>query len=247
MLFLFRSRRPKPDLRRPRLCRPRLEVLEDRSVPSTVSNLLDSGPGSLRQAILDTPAGGTVGFQPGLRGTIALTGGQLVITQNLTIAGPGADAVTVSGNHATRVFDITGSNHTVAISGLTIADGRTTTDRGGAIENLLSTLTLSDCVLRGNAVVDSGSSATGGAINNEGGTLTIRDSTLSGNSVSAPSGVIAGGAISNFGTLTVLNSTLSGNSATASSGGGGGIANGGTATLLDSTLSGNSAAVGGAS
>ena len=35
--------------------RPRLEPLEDRTVPSTllVENLADSGPGSLRQAVLD--------------------------------------------------------------------------------------------------------------------------------------------------------------------------------------------------
>jgi hypothetical protein len=43
--------------------RPRLERLEDRCLPSTVTNLNDAGPGSLRQAILDTPGGGTVNFQ----------------------------------------------------------------------------------------------------------------------------------------------------------------------------------------
>src|SRR5262249_57663174 len=37
---------------------PRLEALEDRTVPSTflVENLADSGPGSLRQAVLDANA-----------------------------------------------------------------------------------------------------------------------------------------------------------------------------------------------
>ena len=111
MLFPFRSRRPKADLHRPRRCRPRLEVLEDRCVPTTVMNLLDSGSGSLRQAILDTPAGGTVDFQPGLSGTITLTSGELAIGNDLTIAGPGADIITVSGNHASRVFDITAASH----------------------------------------------------------------------------------------------------------------------------------------
>src|SRR6516225_7568515 len=56
--------------RRQRSCQLNLEGLQDRSLPSTVVNLADDGPGSLRQATLDTPAGGTVDFQEGLTGTI---------------------------------------------------------------------------------------------------------------------------------------------------------------------------------
>src|SRR6516162_1585480 len=100
-----------------------LEVLEGRCLPSTVTNLDNAGPGSLRQAILDTPAGGTVDFQPGLTGIITLTTGELALSKNLTITGPGANVITVSGNHASRVFDIA-ATFTVATSGLTIADGR---------------------------------------------------------------------------------------------------------------------------
>jgi hypothetical protein len=85
-----------------------------------VTNLLNAGPGSLRQALLDTPAGGTVDFRPGLSGTITLTSAELAISKDLTIAGPGADVVTVSGDHASRVFD-TAATFTVSLSGLTIA------------------------------------------------------------------------------------------------------------------------------
>src|SRR5262249_46453910 len=81
------ARRAGPPPRRP--CRPRLEALEDRCLPSTVMNLADSGPGSLRDAIAGTPAGGTVDFQPGLSGTIALSTAELLIDKDLTIAGPG--------------------------------------------------------------------------------------------------------------------------------------------------------------
>src|SRR6516225_6123166 len=87
-------------------CRLRLELLESRCLPSTVTNLTDHDPGSLRDAIANTPAGGTVDFQAGLTGTITLTTGELAINKDLTIAGPGAGVITVSGNHASRVFNI---------------------------------------------------------------------------------------------------------------------------------------------
>ena len=76
----------RPNRRRTRLY---IEDLEGRCVPSTVTTLADAGAGSLRQAILDTPAGGTVDFQPGLTGTITLTSGELAINKNLTIAARG--------------------------------------------------------------------------------------------------------------------------------------------------------------
>jgi hypothetical protein len=192
-----------------------------------VTNLLDSGPGSLRQAILDTAAGGTVDFQPDLSGTITLTSGELAINKDLTIAGPGADVITVSGNHASRVFDIAGMFH-VGIAGLTIANG-TTSGNGGGIYNS-GTLTISDSTLSGNSA--SGSIGDGGAIENL-GSLMINNSTLSGNSAS-----FTGGGIENSGPLTISDSSLSGNSAR----GGGAIYSAfTTVTINNSTLSENSA------
>src|SRR5262249_48777682 len=76
---------------------PRLEVLEGRCLPSTVTNLNDAGPGSLRDAIAVTPSGGTVDFQAGLTGTIVLRTGELAITKDLTLAGPGAAVLVVQG------------------------------------------------------------------------------------------------------------------------------------------------------
>jgi hypothetical protein len=105
-----------------------LELLEPRCLPSTVTNLADNGSGSLRDAIATTPDGGTVDFQPGLTGTIVLTTGELAINKDLTIEGPGADVITVSGNKASRVFNI---GKTVAILRLTIADGFVQNLNGG--------------------------------------------------------------------------------------------------------------------
>src|SRR5262249_20352552 len=147
----------------------------------------DHDPGSLRDAIATTPAGGTVDFQPGLRGTITLTSGELAIDKDLTIAGPGADVITVSGNHASRVFEI-GPTFTVAISGLTIFNGSVGDDGGGILNR--GTLIVSDCTLSRNS---SGSINGGGAIFNA-GTLTVTDSTISDNS-----GHNDGGAIYNNG------------------------------------------------
>src|SRR6516162_4787960 len=121
------QRNTKYDKRRIRLP---LEVLEDRWLPSTVMNLNDSGLGSLRQALIDTPSGGTVDFQSGLTGPITLITGELLIDKDLTIAGPGADVITVSGNNASRVFDIAAS-FTVNISGLTISAGQATGSLNG--------------------------------------------------------------------------------------------------------------------
>jgi hypothetical protein len=105
---------------------PQLEVLEDRTVPSTltVTSTADSGAGSLRADIAAAQSGDTINFDPRLAGqTITLTSGELAINQSLNIEGLGANQLTISGNNASRVFDVSGSSSNVEISDLTIADG----------------------------------------------------------------------------------------------------------------------------
>src|SRR5262245_2893705 len=106
--------------------RPRLEALENRWLPSTLTvlNNLDSGAGSLRAEIAAAASGDTIVFDKSLSGeTIKLTGGELAVTKSLTIDGSAAANLTVSGNKAGRVFDISGGTTNVLIEYLTIADG----------------------------------------------------------------------------------------------------------------------------
>src|SRR5438046_4263970 len=86
----------------------------------TVTNTNDSGPGSLRQALVDANDGDTINFA--VTGTINLTSGELVIDKSITIAGPGSDQLAVGlhipQNHF-RVFHVMASP-SVTIEGLTI-------------------------------------------------------------------------------------------------------------------------------
>src|SRR5712691_6383322 len=70
----------------------------------TVSNLNDDGPGSLRQAIRDAAPNDTINFS--VTGTITLTSGQLLLTNSVSINGPGARNLAVSGNLSSRIFQI---------------------------------------------------------------------------------------------------------------------------------------------
>src|SRR5437588_7437908 len=94
----------------------------------TVTNINDSGPGSLRDAIAAASDGDMIQFDPALKGqTITLTSGELFINNNLTITGPGPSQLTVKrstagGTQAFRIFHIL--KHTVTLEGLSIINGR---------------------------------------------------------------------------------------------------------------------------
>jgi hypothetical protein len=187
----------------------------------TVTVTSDSGAGSLRQAIADSAAGDSINFASNVTGTITLTSGELVIGVNLTITGPGASVLSVSGNNASRVLNIAGGTATIA--GLTITAGNVSLGDGGNVINQ-SALTLSNCTI-----------SHGSALGNGGGICNNGGCTLSGCTVSNNVG-ISGGGIFNTATMTVQSSTLSNN---LGQGGGGGIFNTDALTITDSTISGN--------
>jgi hypothetical protein len=214
---------------------PRLDVLEDRTVPSTfsVTNFKDSGAGSLRAAVgasNATPGADVITFLK-TNGTVTLTGGQLNITDSLTINGPGANKLTVSGNNASRVFSVA-AGATVSLVGMTIAEGARVSAGAGILNG--GSLTLRSCTVTGNQLIFD---AQGGGGISSSGVLQIFDSTIANNG----GGNACGAGIRNLGTAAIVNSTLAGNVTTV----GGGIANFGTMTIQSSTVSGNSANQGG--
>jgi hypothetical protein len=96
-----------------------------------VTNTNDSGPGSLRQALVDANDGDTIDAT-GISGVITLTTGELLVDKSVTINGAGADLLAVDGNAASAVFHVT-SIGSVTISDLTIRNGQG--DFGGGILN----------------------------------------------------------------------------------------------------------------
>ncbi|MFO0954224.1 MAG: right-handed parallel beta-helix repeat-containing protein [Isosphaeraceae bacterium] len=174
-----RDRRARQSIR----LRPSLTFLEERQLLSTivVDNPTDApvvGFTDLREAIalaaLDADDD-VITFDPNVFAsptTISLDSGAIDLTKatgTLTIQGPGAGLLSVSGNNASAVFGLTGG--IVAISGLTITGGA---NDFGAVINYGGTATLADCVLSGN-------NDEGGAVLNSGGTTTLIDSTISNN------------------------------------------------------------------
>jgi predicted outer membrane repeat protein len=190
--------------------------------PTRVTTLQNDGPGSLRWAIENAPAGSTITFDKSLKGTLLLSSDNLHISKPLHIRGPGAERLTISGGKKNFGIEVllAGSNST--ISDLTF--------KTSYIYNA-ATLTLTNSIVAGDRTVNI-QAYDGGAIAND-GTLTLVSSTISGNTVSHD-----GGGIYNDGTLKLISSTVSGNTASHD---GGGIYNDGTLKLISSTVTGNTA------
>ena len=222
----------------------------------TVTSTAASGPGTLRQAILD--ANGNAGHDMidfGISGTIVLTGALPAIEDDLTIGGPGADQLAVSGAGAYRVFQIN-SGVAVTISAVTVRDGSAVS--GGGIWSA-GDLVLDGMHILGNSAtgsgggvyVDSGSATLSGAqvVSNSasygGGGVYVSSgsATLSGTQVVSNSSGFHGGGVhvsSGSATLSVDGGELLGNSA--ASGGGGVYVAFGSATLTGTQVVSNSAA-----
>jgi CSLREA domain-containing protein len=202
---------------------------------------------TLREAIIAANANGgadTIIFGNGVTGIVTLQSalGTLTVTDSVTIIGPGADSLSVSGNSLLRPFRFAGGTST--ISGLTIKGGNPPNNAGNTIGGGLvnqATLTINDCFFTTNTVHaasgvsgSNGLDGLGGAIHNS-GTLALNRCTFSGNQAiggdggantglghsGGTGGVGQGGAVYNAtgAGLSMTNCTFSGNSAAGGAGG----------------------------
>ena len=207
----------------------------------------DSGPGSLRQAVLDANANSgadQITFDADLS-IIALTSGQINITETLTITGPAAGQTIDAGGNS-RIFAVTVTGQPLILDNLTLTGGYTAADgvfprtcaegtgEGGGI------CTLDDIILTNSTV---SSNRTEG-FDTEGGGLfvfgdaNLTNSTVSGNRTAGDDA--GGGGLFVFGDANLTNSTVSGNRTAGLNAYGGGLLVIGNATLTNSTVSGNS-------
>jgi hypothetical protein len=227
---------------------------------------LDGGL-SLREALNlanAMPGGEAVGFDLGVGPHEIKLGGQdLKLSGQVSVLGPGAALLSVDGQGASRIFEVTAAAH-ATVSGLTLSGG--SADEGGAVTNA-GQLTLQGVALTGNraqfggAIYNTGllqldadllffntasgvDLAAGGALANDGpGTQAFVTDTVFLDNVAADGARALGGAIANLdgASLSVSHSLLIGNVARAGDGGdglGGGIYNGPGSVLVvqDSAL-----------
>ncbi|HEY0076508.1 MAG TPA: Calx-beta domain-containing protein [Abditibacteriaceae bacterium] len=191
----------------------------------TVSKLADTSDGtcnadcSLRDAIItakETAGADTIAFMAGVRGAINLKGALPALDDEMTIAGPGANFLTVrrdtGGDY--RIFLIA-EQAKVTIKDVTISNGRSagpeSEGQGGGIYNGGGQLVLRGCKVTGNSagLNDDHSSyvGDGGGIYNAGGNVEIYGSLIADNSVFG-----SGGGIYNAGNLIVVSSIFLRNS-----------------------------------
>ena len=173
---------------------------------------------NLNKPMADAPAGrdnmaDTITFDSSLfGGTIALTGRQLTVSDDLDISGPGCDLLTIDGRGKSRVLFIDQDINT-KVSAVTISGGKTDENNpGGGIYNK-GTLAITNVTVSGNVAGGSG----GGICNGSGSlsnTLSVTNSSILGNSASSGGGIANSDSI-----LTVVNSIIVGNSALYSGGG----------------------------
>ena len=222
---------------------PRQMLTVDSFTVDIANDVVDANDGllSLREALVQAATDSdltTIDFAPGIS-DIVLGGTELTIDSKVTIDGPGVELLTIDGDNASRVFNVS-SGVSAELNDLTITGGSSTSNGGGIYNS--GDLTLDRVV-----VVDNHSGGSGGGLYSvEGSSVQIDASTFEANTA-----IHAGGARINTagsGDSSVTNSTFVGNRAengtTTSSGGAlyvWGGTNSGTVKIVGSTFSGNSA------
>ncbi len=276
-MSLLRSWRRDPFLKQAdsRLRRLRFEPLEERRVLATftVTNLLDGPvaaagdlPGSLRQAVFDAnelEGEDEIVFQ-NVSGTLPMTEGVFLVTDVVSLLGPGRDVLTIDAQQQSRVLDIDVFSplSEMVITGLHLTNGRA--PEGGAIRDRggLGKLTIASSSIT-NSIADD-IRGRGGGISAV--ILEIRESVISGNRTTGPGaygagvyspslvvvsdsvihanthtepGSLGGGIFVGTGRLELTRTVVSDNRALQDGSSGAGVYSRSAVVLTDSTVSGN--------
>jgi hypothetical protein len=189
-----------------------------------VTSTADGGPGTLR-AVLATAGTGDVVTVPA--GHYVLSGGILTVPGGVTLAGAGARATVIDGNHADGVITAPGGG--VTVSDMTLTGGQSVQNGGGIHGNGFA--------LRRVAVVGNSSAGSGGGVYAGGSPpVTIDHSLIAGNQATGGGGAYVNDTVAS---ASIVDSTIVDNVVTGS---GGGLYASSTGMLLDGdTLVGNTA------
>jgi len=200
----------------------------------TVTNINDSGAGSLRQALNDVQISGEITFNLDYPATILLES-QLVIDRNVTLYGPELGELIISCDKKDRIFYVN-ENLNVSFSDFTISGGYLAGEEhgggiycygstlnltsvninncsaysGGGIFNHNSEINLSNVIIKGNSALLGG----GGGISCVGGDLFFNNILIVSN-IAADEG---GGIECRGSTLNLTNCTIANNNAREGSG-----------------------------
>lgn len=215
----------------------------------TVANLNDAGAGSLRDAIQQANAAAgedTIVFASNLAGTLALTGGELAITDSTSIVGPGAGRVTIDANGNGRVFHLVNANASdkvYAISGLSVTGGAIddgNDDSGGGVyyaaDSIHADIHLSNMVFDDNAAARQG-----GAVSVNGANLTLTQVVMTNNHVEGGFQPSGGALYFGRGLVRIDRCRIVGNSAELNGGGMRLSSPGVNAVIVDTLIQGNTA------
>ena len=214
---------------------------------ATVTNTNDSGPGSLRQTIVDAASGDTITFDNSLSGQTIVLSTTLTLDKDLTIDGTMLSTpITLSGNQSVLVL-LVKTGVTASLRHFIVANGNRGALPPVPLPSLSSglyagaglqndgTVTLDQLTFQYNRTTGTkGEGGQGSAIGNN-GVLTVTNSFFGHNFGGSGSGIL------NNGRLSLANSTFADNIAANGWGGGrgGAIDNLGTLTVTNSTFSRN--------
>jgi hypothetical protein len=214
-----------------------------------VTNVEDSGPGSLRAAITAASPGDTIAVPAGTY----ILASAIAITVNVHLVGAGPSTTVIIGN-GSRIFSMSSA---LSISGLALTDGLVqlapgaADSGGGAIFDKGGALTISNSLFSADSV-ESGGEPTeldgGGAVYVDGAPATISTTTFADNTAQAEAGTHdGGGAIftQGSGTLALIGDSFTGDRFSKTGGGefdgGGGVyAANGAVTVTDTMFNGES-------